>query len=443
MPHTASKIHALLLALLFAAPAAGQDLPAPLKGSDFISFDPAQARLGRLLFYDKILSGNQNISCATCHVIEFGGSDGLSLGIGEGGSGLGPNRTPGTGRTRIQRRVPRNAQALWNLGHKSVTAMFNDGRVSVSDIYGNGFNTPAQEWLPLGLNSVLAAQALFPMTSETEMAGQPGESEVAGAANDRIDMVWPILAKRVRGIEEYGRMFVAAFDAIAEPGDVTIVEIANAIAAFIATEWRNYDSPFDQYLAGDETALNTAQQRGMRLFYGDAGCAGCHAGPLLSDQSFRALALPAFGPGRTRPHDPIARDVGRMGESDVLEDAYRFRVPALRNVALTAPYGHNGGMPTLEAMVRHHFDPAASNAAWRPEMADLPPAPWLADTDFVIREDALETRRRLSRIDIALPPASDDQIADIVAFLNALTGETARQRPLGRPERVPSGLPVD
>lgn len=434
-----------MLVLFFglATSTVAQDLPPPLRDGDFIRFDPDQARLGQLLFYDKILSGNQNISCATCHNVDLAGTDGLSLGIGEGGVGSGPKRTAGTGSTRILRRVPRNAPGLWNLGHRDIRSMFADGRIEISEIYGNGYSTPAQEYLPQGLETLLAAQALFPLASETEMAGQPGENEVAGAANDRIDMVWPILAKRVREIDRYGQLFVAAFEHIEKPSDVTIVEIANALAAFIATEWRNFDSPFDRYLAGDKSALTPKELRGMSLFYGKMGCSGCHAGPLLSDQSFRAQALPQFGPGRTRPHDPLPRDVGRLGKTDDLADAYRFRVPFLRNVALTAPYGHNGAMPTLEAMLRHHFDPIASNQTWTPDMANLPPAPWLGDTDFVIRQDKLETARRLAQIDIDLPAATDQEIADIIAFLESLTGETALQRPMGRPKTVPSGLPVD
>ena len=86
------------------------------------------------------------------------------------------------------------------------------------------------------------------------------------------------------------------------------------------------------------SALTTPrQQEGAALFHGKAGCADCHSGPLLTDQKFHALAIPPFGPGRTRRFDPYTRDVGRMGETDALEDAYRFRTPSLRNVALTAP----------------------------------------------------------------------------------------------------------
>lgn len=433
----------MLVSLCLVSPALAFDLPGPLVPEDFTAVDPAQAELGQLLFYDKILSGNRNISCGTCHHHDFGGSDGLSLGIGEGGTGVGPKRTAGVGTEAIRKRIPRNAPALWNLGHRDIRVLFHDGRLSVSDLYGNGFNSPAEEWLPQGLQTILAAQALFPLTAEHEMAGNVGENDVIGAVRDRIDLGWPIIAKRVRTIPEYGDRFVQAFDHIKTPEDVTIVEIGTALAAFASAEWRNSDSPFDKYLAGDRGALTPGETRGMTLFFGEAGCSACHAGSLLSDQAFHALGLPAFGPGRTRAFDPMARDVGRLGETNRIEDAYKFRTPMLRNVALTAPYGHNGAYATLEAMIRHHLDPRTSHASWTPEDARLRPAPWLHEIDFVIRQDRIEMARQSRAIDIDLPPRSDAEISDLVAFLHSLTGETAAARPLGRPETVPSGLHVD
>lgn len=405
--------------------------------------DPAKAKIGQLLFYDNILSGNRNISCGTCHHHDLAGGDGLSLGIGEGGTGVGKKRVAESDHDRIRKRIPRNAPALWNLGARDVSVLFHDGRLEVSDIYGNGFNSPAEEWLPQGLESILAAQALFPLTARFEMSGDPEENEVSGAVNDRIDNAWPIIAKRVRTIPAYGRMFVDEFDTIDRSDDVTIVEIANTLAAFIASEWRNHDSPFDRHLEGDAQALSPQAKHGMDLFYGKADCASCHAGPLLSDQSFHALALPAFGPGKTRRFDPQPRDVGRMGKSDLLEDAYRFRTPMLRNVALTAPYGHNGAYATLEGIVRHHLDPLGSLDQWRAEMAQLPKAEWLEPVDFIVQADAREMERQRRAIDITPIDLSDQDVAALVAFLESLTGETVQNRPLGRPETVPSGLPVD
>ena len=413
-----------------------------LSPSDFHYADPKKAKIGQLLFYDKILSGNQNISCGTCHHHDFGSSDGQSLGIGEGGSGMGKSRTAGVGADRIKKRIPRNATGLWNIGHKSIRNLFHDGRLEVSDLYQNGFNSPAEEWLPDGLDTIVAAQAIFPMVAQFEMAGNPKENEIAGAIHDRIDAAWPILAKRVRVIPEYGDMFVNAFDNIDSADQVTIVEIAQALGDFINLEWQSFDTPYDDFVAG-KSALADDAERGRRLFFGRANCASCHSGPLFTDQGFHALGLPAFGPGRTRRFDPMPRDVGRMGKSDDLADAYRFRTPSLRNVALTAPYGHNGAYPTLEGIIRHHADPIDMRKKWTRDMAQLPNVPWLQEIDFVIQSDTREMARQDAAIDIKPMSLSDRDIADLVAFLNSLTDYRAKERPLGRPNSVPSGLPVD
>lgn len=439
-----SRLVLLLFILLFAgARVLNAEDALQLTNDDYRPVNTQQAELGRLLFYDNILSGNRNISCGTCHHPAFGTSDGLSLGVGEGGHGVGPKRTTGIGASRIERRVPRNAPALWNLGAKEISVLMHDGRISESHLYGNGFNTPAQEWLPQGLDSVVAAQALFPLTSETEMAGDNEENEVAGAANDRIDNAWPIIARRVRTIPDYATRFIEAFDTVEVSEDVSIVHIANALAAFISAEFRSHDSAYDRWLGGDHQTMNEAQHRGRVLFFSEAGCHSCHSGKLFSSHQFKALGLPAFGPGRTRQFDPIARDVGRMGESDRIEDAYRFRVPMLRNVELTGPWGHNGAFTSLEAMIRHHIDPIQSRLNWTTDTPLLPNAPWLAKTDFVIQRDAIEMQRQQRRVDIKLPKLNQQNIDDLIAFLHALTGKAAAARSSLIPATVPSGLPVN
>jgi cytochrome c peroxidase len=418
-------------------------LPEQLTADDFHPVSHAKAQIGQLLFFDPILSGNKNISCGTCHSPKLGTSDGLSLGIGEGGTGIGPDRTAGIGDNRIRKRIPRNAPGLWNLGAREVTIMFHDGRLSISDIYGNGFNSPAQEWLPSGLDSILAAQALFPLTAQFEMAGNPKENEIAGAAHDRIDAVWPIIAKRIRNIPEYANMFVAAFDDVAAPLEINISHIANAIGAFEALEWQSFDSHFDNHLASDNGALSKSQKRGMGIFFGKGQCSTCHSGKLFTDHRFHALALPHFGPGRTRNFDPYVRDVGRMGETDRLDDAYRFRTPSLRNIGLTAPYGHNGAYPTLRGIIDHHLNPLTALQKWDQKLADLPAAPWLAYIDFISFEDPLERLRLRNKVDIEEVELSGEEIEDLVAFLHSLTGTHSINGRLGKPERVPSGLEVD
>ncbi len=422
---------------------AAAELPPPMSDSDFRPFDERRAALGRLLFYDKILSGNRNISCGTCHHHDLAGSDGLSLGVGEGGVGLGPERVIPTGVDQPNKRVPRNANALFNLGHRDVRVLFHDGRVSDDDVYGTGFNTPAEEWLPPGLQSVLAAQALFPVTSPVEMAGTPEENDIGAVRNKRIDRVWPVLVARLTAIPDYVDRFRAAWPDIASAEDISIVHVGNAIDDFINSEWRSFTSPFDAYLAGDATALDPQAEKGLRLFYGKAGCAGCHAGPLLTDQDFHALALPPFGPGRVRAFDPRVRDVGRMSESDRIEDAYRFRTPSLRNVAETGPWGHNGAYGTLDGMVRHHLDPLAALDRWDRRQLVLPRNASFAATDFAVWEDRFEMARFRRAVDITPVELTDAEVDALVAFLTSLSDDKALAGRLGRPESVPSGLSVD
>jgi cytochrome c peroxidase len=423
--------------------AESRPLPPPLTADDFPEQDAAQVKLGQLLFYDKILSGNKNISCGTCHHHTHFGADGLSLGIGEGGTGVGPDRLPGNGDTRIKRRIPRNAPALWNLGSEQIEVLFHDGRLTRSDDYGVEFNSPAEERLPTGLSGLLAAQAMFPVTSRFEMAGDPEENSVARASFDRIDHVWPILTKRIQNIPEYATLFSDAFEHINTGADITFVDVANALAAFQGTEWQSYDSPFDAYLAGDATALNERQVRGMELFYGSAGCATCHSGNLLSDQGFHALGLPTFGPGRTRMFDPVPRDTGRLGETDLVEDSYRFRTPSLRNIELSAPYGHNGAYASLAKMIEHHLNPIESRESWQRSYASLPDVAWLNHTDMIITADVREMARYAGRGDLEARVFNDSEVLDLVKFMGALTGQTARDGRLGVPSSVPSGLEVD
>jgi len=181
----------------------------------------------------------------------------------------------------------------------------------------------------------------------------------------------------------------------------------------------------------------------MELFYGKANCSTCHSGSLFTDQNFYSIALPQFGPGRTRLFDPYTRDVGRMAESDNLKDMYKFRTPSLRNVTLTAPYGHNGAYPTLKGIIKHHLDPKNMLKQWTPDKANLTPADWLKEIDFVVFKDKRERKRLLSRIDIESVKLKEEEINNIIEFLHSLTDKDGNNRPLGRPNSVPSGIPVD
>ncbi len=151
---------------------------------DFPKTNVQMEHLGKFLFFDKILSGNKNISCATCHHPFAASGDGISLPIGAGGIGLGVMRNP----NNIKERVPRNSPHLFNLGASEFTTLFHDGRVTK-------LISPAGDDLPLGLDNPLAVQAMFPVTSAAEMAGEKGENTIADAAvGGNLISVWQQLA---------------------------------------------------------------------------------------------------------------------------------------------------------------------------------------------------------------------------------------------------------
>ena len=154
------------------------ETPNPVTHSGFPSDPMSTILLGRDLFYDPILSGNRNIACATCHHAILGSGDGVALAVGEGGAGLGPARH-GQADYAARAHVPRNAPALFNLGAAEFTILFHDGRVARDPAARMGFAMPAGATLERPLPSTLAAQALMPVTSPEEMAGAPGENDIA------------------------------------------------------------------------------------------------------------------------------------------------------------------------------------------------------------------------------------------------------------------------
>jgi len=319
----------------------------------------------------------------------------------------------------------------------------HDGRISEADTYENGFNTPAEEWLPAGFNDLLAVQAIFPLIAQFEMAGNLNENEVIGAVHDRVDYAWPIIEERVRQIQGYRSLFVESFAHIEHPSEISIVDIGNAIGAFVNHQWRSYDSPFDDYVKGNRDALTDKQMRGLALFFGEGQCANCHSGKWFTDNQFYALGLPAFGPGRTRRYNDIARDLGRMAESDALDDIYRFRTPPLRNVELTSPYGHNGAFKTLEGIIRHHLNPHLSRSSWSISQAVLPEIREFKKVDLIIQNDRLEMERYTQKLDIEPVNLGEDDIDALTAFLRSLTGRSALAPSMIIPDEVPSGLKVD
>lgn len=452
-------------------------LPPPLTDADYL-YDGAPSQdlvdLGQMLFFDPILSGNLNISCGTCHDPARGTGDGLALGIGEGGDGMADARHTVDG---VTGRVPRNAQPLYNIGAREYRSMFHDGRLEPDPhhTFESGFWSPAREDLPPGLDNLLAAQAMFPVLSQIEMAGQKGENPVATAvAEDRLADAWAHLAARLSALPGYAELFAEAFPDVQDGAPISFVHAANALAAFQSVAFRSDTSPFDRVLRdGDVAHLEPAARRGMALFYGEAGCSTCHAGPIQTDHAFHAIAMPQIGPGKGHGQDTTywsasgfstrLEDEGRYRVTFEAKDRFAFRTPSLRNVARTGPWGHAGAYDTLEAVVRHHLDPVEELQAYQDTHAPLPDLTKVIEqtgrssalifrplnparrAEFKLRDTwVLQShvlRERVAAANSLQPLAlGEADIADIVAFLNALSDPAHQDRSDLVPTSVPSGL---
>lgn len=435
------KLAYAIIALCVVLPAlAGGELTLPKANTVFPKHDMAEIELGQLLFYDPILSGNKGVACASCHHSSLGTSDGLSLGLGDGAKGLGSKRVIDPTNTP-EERVPRNATALFNLGAKEFIRMFHDGRLEADASRPSGLRTPLEDEMVVGFDSVLSAQAMFPVLSGDEMAGHYSENDVSQAVRQGFLALeggaWDIIAKRVSDLPEYRQAFD---DVIGAETSIHFTDISNAIAAFISFEWRADDSPFDRYLRNG-TAMKSDAMAGMNLFYGKANCGNCHSGQFQTDHQFHAIAMPQIGPGKKARFESHYRDMGRMRVTGNLQDAYKFRTPPLRNVIYSAPYGHDGAYAELRDVVVHHLDPVAALKSYDPTQAVLPNLP--GHDDFLVLADSAEIDNIAAANEIQPIALSDLEISQILAFLEALTDPTAVDGRLGTPANVPSGLPVD
>jgi cytochrome c peroxidase len=316
----------------------------------------AKVALGRKLFYDRRLSLNGTMSCAMCHIPEQGfTSNELATAVGIEG-----------------RSVRRNAPTILNAAY--LTRLFHDGRE---------YSLEQQIWGPL--------------LARNEMAN-------------------PAVGTVVRKLEElpdYRGPFAAAFGGRGP----SLETVGQALASYQRTLVSG-DSPFDRwYYGGDGTALGEAAQRGFRLFTGKAGCAACHTiGPEYALFTDNTLHNTGIGYGESIAGEPPSRkvtvapglvvdvptavidavseqasdDLGLYEVTQDPDDRWKYRTPTLRNVALTAPYMHNGSLPTLDAVVAFYDAGGVPNKVLDP----------------LVRPLGLSTAER----------------ADLVAFLRSLTG---------------------
>lgn len=271
-----------------------------------------KVELGKLLFFDPILSGNKDVACATCHHPEFGFAENLELSIGVNGHGFGSKRA-----FKSPNNIPfvkRNSQTVVNV---AFNGLFQDGNTEPSK---------APMFWDLRTES-LEKQALEPIKTMEEMRGKEISEEII------LDKI----VERLKGNNTYNTLFEKAFES---QNSVSIENLGKALATYQRTIVAN-NSRFDKYLRGDETALSFNEIEGMKTF-GKSGCIACHNGPMFSDFQLHVLGVP---------------DNEKLGFSDMGKDnKYGFRTPSLRNLRLTAPYMHSGKLKTLKHVLEFYED---------------------------------------------------------------------------------------
>lgn len=302
--------------------------------------------LGQRLFTTPLLSGNKNIACVHCHHPMVMTHDGMPLSLGEGSMGITMN-----GRVRTQGKgliLARNTPALFNL--HAIPVMFWDGRISYDErtkiFYTplaalNGKN-PARSDITSKMTSALAAQAIFPIVDHAEMRGQKGSNKIADAKDELA--AWDLVIQQL--LED--AVIKEAFEKAYPNEKINIGHIGEALAHFQTLAFGFTDTPYDRYLKGDVSALSESQKRGMDVFFGKGKCGECHNGEKLSNFGFENIGVPQIGPGKSNGDD--------RGRQEVSPNAapYTFRVPPLRNVALTAPYMHDGVFANLDEVLTHY-----------------------------------------------------------------------------------------
>ena len=284
---------------------------------------PAKVELGKMLYHDPRLSSNGVLSCNSCHNVMGAGDDNRSGSIG------------------VKDQVGgRSAPSVYNSAFSSV--QFWDGRA------------PSLE-----------EQARGPVTN-------PGEMGMKS---------WDDVVARLKAMPEYNKAFAAAFSG---ENSVTADNAVKAIAAYERT-LITPNSPYDKYVKGDKAALTEQQVRGMNTF-AEVGCVGCHSGPAFNGPQLPEgtgfyQKFPGNENGVLEAKYGFSNDLGRFEATKDASDKHFFKVPTLRNIALTAPYFHNGKVQTLEEVIKVM--------------------------------GTLQLNKDLS----------SEQVADIAAFLNGLTGE--------------------
>jgi cytochrome c peroxidase len=344
----------MLLRVLFAAltPCAGLLAQFTPLGQPYVPVEnpltPEKVMLGKILFWDEQLSSDDSVACGTCHLPEFGGSDGrLDRGMHPGPDGLygtsddirasagivrqatngdfKPSPTFGLKTQVTPRTSPTTLAAAYHL------ELFWDGRAS------SQFDDPETGFMLIPFGGALESQAVGPILSAIEM-GREGRtwndvrSKLQQATPLRLASAIPAdMQAALQQNPSYPALFTMAFG---DPA-ITAARIAYAIASYERVLIPD-DTPWDRFVAGQTSAMNQVEKTGWQLFQSIGRCGACHTDPLFSDDLYHNLGL-RFA----------VEDVGRGAISPVPEDYAAFKTPTLRNAGLRPRLFHNGQSPAL------------------------------------------------------------------------------------------------
>ena len=335
------------------------DLPPPHVPADN-PMSAAKVELGRWLFYDVRLSGNQTMACASCHIQALAFTDGVARSTGS------------TGEVH-----PRSSMSLVNVAYASRLTWANP------------------------LLDRLEDQALTPLLGDrpVEMGLKDGERRVA---------------ELLRSVPNYSELVRRAFPQDADPH--SLLNAVRAIAAFVRTI-NSFEAPYDRYLAGEADALGAAAERGMELFFSERlECFHCHGGFNFTDSTTHVNSTVAsvgyHNTGLYNLDESGAYPPDNTGLFDMTgerRDMGRFKAPSLRNIAVTAPYMHDGSVATLEEAIRNYERGGR-----------------------LIDEGEYAGDGRLSPFKSEFVTGfelTDEERADLVAFLHSLTDESVLRDP--------------
>jgi cytochrome c peroxidase len=436
--------------------------------------DRELADLGRMIFFDRILSLRNDTSCASCHGPAWGFGDSQSIAIGVGNNGIsGPDRFG----ARNQRRAPLVINSalfprqMLNGRFESLSGNSLDNTL--------GFRFPPPEGttkFPPGdpfVRTLIAAQAHLPPTDLVEMAGFTGTAGTIGPEYDQFDdgqgqavplpdasghrnePIRAAVVARFNANEAYQRLFARVLGVPRKDLVIDFPMIARALAEFqLSLTFTN--APIDRFARGFGSAMTPAEKRGALLFFGKARCVQCHAvagesNEMFSDFRNHVLAVPQIAPVFGAPNELAPNgnvkfdgpgndeDFGAEQVTGNPADRYAFRTSPLRNVAVQPQFFHNGAFTGIEQAIQHHLDVVTSANTYDPAIAGV-------DLDLRIRRGP--TQPMLDRLDPILATPIDltaDEFQDLLVFVrDGLLDARAVPATLCRstPTSVPSGMPI-